>query len=73
MIYSVSLYNSKGKLKRSYASKTLANRHWDEFEKTENARRAQFTCVTKSTETQRILQEYNQLNLMCDGFIYDHG
>ncbi len=65
MIYGVSIYNKHGDLKKRLSSKSLLERHWDEFYKREKSPKGSFKERMKS-ERQELLRNHHKMNNLID-------
>ena len=73
MIYSVSILNSDGSLRKRLSSKRLTKKHWEKFEKAEKTRQKVLVKGIKTTEDQKLFRKYRMLENLCDEFNYDYG
>jgi len=65
MIYSVSIYNKNGKLKKTISPRTLLQRHWKQFYKRERTPK-RFVMERVKAEQQELLRKYQRINNISD-------
>lgn len=65
MIYSVSIYNKDGKLKKSISKKTLLKSHWEGFYKREKNPK-KFVIDRIKADKQELLRKYQRINNISD-------
>jgi len=65
MIYSVSVYDKDGILKKTISSKTLIKKHWKEFNKIEGNPK-KFVAAQVRIHQQELLRKYHKMNTIFD-------
>ena len=65
MIFKVKIYDRKGNYKTTISAKDLIKRHWETFQKAEEAPK-KFIIDRMQTDMHKELQEYRELNNMID-------
>jgi len=73
MIYSVSIFNSDGMLKRLVLPKAVAGHHWDQFELSEKSRGKSFLVGGAATKINQQIRKFRAAEQLCDQFIFDFG
>jgi len=65
MIYSVSVYDSDGTLKKTVSSKTLLKDHWKKFNEIEKKPK-KFVVARIRADQQELLRSYQKMNTIFD-------
>jgi len=72
MIYSVSIFNSDGKLKRLVSPKALSVHHWKQFGMYEKSQK-NFLLGSATTKINRQMRKFKASEQLCDQFFNDFG